>query len=178
MVLTAGVEIFTAWLKDNWFPLVQGIGIIGGLLSTAVAVRQSTKARRVSDWLALSEHHRELWNEVQRRPELGRIFQGEVDLLAHPISVVEERFLNEVILQFHTGWQFAREGGLLRMDELARDARWFFELPIPRSVWKQTRFTRDERFVRFIEDVLDKLDSRISGSAKRELFRDNARHLK
>ena len=71
-----------------------------------------TNARKVSDLLTLTAQHRELWNEVYRRPELSRIFATAADLVANPVSVAEERFLNEVIVHFNTGWHLARRKSL------------------------------------------------------------------
>jgi hypothetical protein len=97
------------WFRDNWFPFLQTVGIIGGLVFTAVSIRQATKARKVSDLLALTEQHRQLWNGVYTRPGLERIYAERADLLANPITVPEERFLNEVIVHFQTGWHPLRD---------------------------------------------------------------------
>ncbi len=142
------------WFRDNWFPVLQTVGIIGGLLFTAISIRQSTSARRTSDLLALTEQHRQLWNEVYSRPGLGRIYDEEADLLAAPVTIAEERFLNEVIVHFQTGWQLARQGSLITLEAMKADARTFFRLPIPRFVWQQTKAGREPKFVRFVEDCL------------------------
>lgn len=114
-------------------------------------MRRETDARRVSDMLALSEHHRELWSEVHRRPELSRIMDSETDLIGKPTSAAEEQFLFIVITHFHTGWHLARKGALLTLEVLAEDAGWFFNLPIPRAVWEGTKNDREAEFVAFIE---------------------------
>lgn len=145
---------FFAWLDLNWFSLVQSIGIIGSLWFTAAALCRESRARRVSDLLELTGHHRELWAEVHRRPELGRIVQAEVDLVGSPISTAEEEFLNLVIVHFHTGMLLAQEGSSLGLDGLAKDAGAFFALPIPRAVWERTKENRDPRLVTFIDGLL------------------------
>lgn len=147
------VEGAYLWLRDNWFPLLQSAGIMGGLLFTALSIRQATNARRVSDLLALTEQHRELWNDVYRRPELSRIFAA-ADLVAKPVTIPEERFLNEVIVHFTTGWHLAQRNSLLTMDALKADLRTFFRLPIPRAIWEQTKEGRDPKFVHFMESCL------------------------
>lgn len=139
------------WLRDNWFPVLQTVGIIGGLLFTAVSIRQSTNARKASDLLALTEQHRQLWDEVYTRPGLGRIYAEEADLVAAPVTIAEERFMNEVIVHFQTGWQLACQGSLITLDAMKADARTFFKLPIPRFVWQHTKASRDPKFVKFIE---------------------------
>ena len=97
------------------------------------------------------QQHRELWSEVHRRAELHRILQRTVDLIAGPVTVAEQEYLNLVIVHFHTGWQLAREGTMLKLKTLGADARGFFNLPLPKFVWEQTKSTRDPQFVKFIE---------------------------
>lgn len=104
--------------------------------------------------LTLSEHHRNLWAVLTQKPELERIFQTDVDALKCPITVVEEVFLNEAIVQFLTGWRIATAGGITTVRELAADMRGFFSLPLPRAVWEKTKTTRNERFVEFVERAL------------------------
>ena len=145
---------FLLWLKDNWFPLLQGIGIIAGLFFTAASIRRDTKARKIGDLLALTQQHRELWSEVHRRPDLARIFDADLDLIGFPITAVEEKFLLLVLVHFTTGWQLARQGSMLSLDVLATDVRWFFNLPLPRAVWEQTKAIRDPKFVKFVEKSL------------------------
>lgn len=108
----------------------------------------------MTDYLTLAGHHRELWSDANRRPELNRIFLTEVDLIARPISVMEEEFLNLVIVHFNSGWLMARDDGLIKAKSLAADAHAFFSLPIPRTVWERTIHFRDPEFVQFIEQAL------------------------
>jgi hypothetical protein len=143
-----------AWLNDNWFPLLQSLGIVGGLLFTGLAARREARSRLTSDRLVLLEQHRELWSEVHRRPELERVVLPSVDLVAHPVSVAEERFLNLVIVHFHTGWQLAVSGVVHSPEIMAADVRSFFALPLPRAVWEQAKAARDPEFVRFVEAAL------------------------
>lgn len=107
------------WLEQNWFPLLQSTGIIGGLLFTALSVRRDTRARRAADLLKLAEQHRDLWSEIHRRPELSRILSADVDLLSSPITPVEKEFLDIVFVHFYTGWLLAKERAI-GLSELAR----------------------------------------------------------
>lgn len=143
-----------AWLTDNWFSLLQSAGIMGGLLFTGLAARREARSRKTSDILTLLEQHRELWSEVHRRPELARVIQPCVDLVANPLNVPEERFLNLVIVHFHTGWQLAVSGVVHTPEIMAADVRGFFTLPLPRAVWEQSKAGRDPEFVRFVDAAL------------------------
>jgi hypothetical protein len=143
-----------AWLDQNWFTLVQTLGIIGSVCLTAAALRRDARARKVGDYLALAAHHRELWSEVPRNAELVRVLQPEIDLVASPLSPAETEFLNLVIVHFQSGWLLAQGGGLITLNVLANDANSFFALPLPRVVWEETRHMRDPKFVSFIEQAV------------------------
>lgn len=140
-----------SWVENNWFQLLQTVGVVGGLVFTGISIRQSTRARKASDLLALTDQHRELWNQVYARPGLERVFALQADLLGKPITITEERFLNEVIVHFQMGWQLATSGSLLTLDAMKADVRAFFKLPLPRAVWEATMAGRDPEFIRFIE---------------------------
>src|SRR5258706_16204147 len=101
---------FEEWLTNNWFSLLQSLGIICGLLFTATAIRRDTAARRASDLLSLSERHQELWSELYRRPELHRIRRKEVDLVAEPVTSMEEEVFKLVFFHFHLGWLLVKRG--------------------------------------------------------------------
>ncbi len=139
------------WLSQNWFTLLQGIGIIAGLIFTGISLRRETLSRRMNALLTLTEQHRELWSEVHRRPDLGRILAAEVDLLGHPITTAEEEFLNIVFVHFSTGWEMSVRHRLISRDAFREDVRRFFSLPIPNQVWERTKAVRDPRFVRFVD---------------------------
>lgn len=142
------------WLRENWFLLLQTLGIVGGLIFTSISIRQSTKARKASDLLTLTREHRELWNEIYSRQELARILRTDVDLVALPIKTDEEHFLNEVIVHFQMGWHLATKSSFLTLDAMRADVKNFFNLPIPRKVWQETKMSRDPKFVSFVEKCL------------------------
>ena len=142
------------WLKENWFTLLQSLGIVSSLVFTALALRRDTKARVVSDILALTQHHRELWSEVHRRSDLARVLRKDVNLVAEPISDAEREFLKTVFVHLHTGWLLSRKGVLATEETLVADLRDFFSRPIPRHVWEEARDTRDRHFREFVEQSL------------------------
>jgi predicted nucleotidyltransferase len=151
------VASLSLWLNQNWFAFLQSVGIVCGLVFTSLSIRGDTKARRTSDLLTLTERHHQLWSEIHRRPDLQRILNREVDLVSRPVSTAEQEFLNLVFVHFFTGWLLAKDGALLSLETMAADVQTFFELPIPASVWKQTRDARDPEFVGFVDASLGKL---------------------
>ena len=146
--------ISSAWLEQHWFNLVQTLGIVASSLLATVTLRRESRARRLGDYLTVIQQHRELWSEAHRRPDLSRLFQPDVDLVATPSTVAEEEFLNLAIDHFNTGWLLARSGVVLRLEVLEADVRAFFRLPLPWRTWEMTRSRRDPRFVRFVERAL------------------------
>ena len=143
------------WLGNNWFSLVQSGGIVASLIFTAWSLRRDGRERRTATRLGLAEHHRELWAEVHRRPDLARLLRDDVDLVAGPVTPAEEEFLNVAIYHFQTCWELSREGQLLSGKALELDARSFFNHPIPNAVWTRSRHRRDPAFVAFIESCLE-----------------------
>lgn len=53
-----------SWFVSNWFNVLSAIGVIASLLFTGVSLRSETKNRRVSNLIALTQNHRDLWTEV------------------------------------------------------------------------------------------------------------------
>lgn len=142
------------WLNENWFPFLQSVGIVASLLLTAAAFRRDTRSRKASDLLNLLEQHRQLWGELHRRPELKRILSGEVNLLAEPISLAEEEYVNLIIVHYHTGWMLAHAGTGNNLKALAADIKSFFKLPIANRVWRETKSRRDPEFTQFVDSSL------------------------
>jgi len=153
---------FVTWSESHWFSLVQTTGILGSLGATFWSLLRDRKARRIGNYLTLAGHHRDLWRDAHRQPELERILRTDVDLVGKPITHQEQEFLNLVIVHFHTGWVLAREKIVLSLDLLAADAKDFFQRPLPRAVWKMNRAFQEPKFVSFIEKAaqIDPLRSR------------------
>ena len=109
----------------------------------------------IENLLMISDHHRDLWEGVHQRRELGRIFRADTDTQATHVTLVEEEFTNLAIVHFLTGWRIAKAGGITTLEELAADVR-EFSLPLPHAVWEKTKSSRNARFVRFVDRALGK----------------------
>lgn len=143
------------WLWTHGSNLLEAVGIVAGLCFTAVSYRDDTKARQVTNLLALTEQHREIWSRLAERRELARVLDASVDVKLAPPTLAEELFVNHLILHLSASFRAIRIGLLLRPEKLRRDIRRFFSLPIPKAVWQQQRQLLDEDFARFVEDCLD-----------------------
>jgi hypothetical protein len=152
--METGMGVISSWFDVNWFNLIQTAGIMGSLLLTAAAAIREARAREIENLLTIGEHHRELWSGAYQRPELERIFQTNVEVIATPPKVAEEEFLNLVMVQYQITWCIAKTGGLVTLKELAADMRGFFSLPLPHAVWEKSKVHRNPQFVQFVERAL------------------------
>jgi hypothetical protein len=154
---------FSCWFRDNWPSAIGAAGIIGGLvftgtnlLFTAASFRADAKNRLITNLLALDERHRALWSEVKQRPELRRILSENVDLASQPLTPEEDVSMWQILQQFETGWRVEKILNRGELKSLARDAAEFFSLPLPRAVWDKEKSFRNPKFVRFVEQALDR----------------------
>jgi hypothetical protein len=147
---------FLSWFEGNWPNAITTLGVIGSLwIGIWTGQRELEKGKRESLERA-AERHDKLWTQMSEQPSLHRILQEEVDLLAKPVTVEEEEFLNLVIVLFLTGWRNAKAGGIITLKELSGDVGSFFSRPLPHAVWEKTKLTRNPKFVRFIDRALER----------------------
>lgn len=139
------------WIAQNWFDLLQSVGIIASLVFTAWALRSDTKTRRVSNLLALTESHKTLWGEFYRRPELHRILDEQAHVRLDGITREEEILVNLAILHLNSAFYAHKLGLVFKLEGLRRDIAWFFSLPIPRMIWEQSKVVQNDDFVAFVE---------------------------
>ena len=140
------------WLEEHFTVVLNGLGVIGGLLFTGFALRGESKARRMANLLTLTEHHRDLWTRLHDRPELSRVLSDTPDLQTRPVTEEEDMFVNLLIVHLNSTFLAIREGALLRPEHLKEAVRWLYSRPIPRAVWEKTKQFQDRAFVKFVED--------------------------
>ncbi len=145
---------FDGWLEANWFDIVQTVSIVLGLLFTGISLRRDTRSRQLESLLALKEEHRELWSLIHDNPQLSRIFQPEVDLIASPMTDAEEIFLRQMIVHFAVSWELHREGTPFDLGAFRRDAAKIFSLPLPKLAWERALDAQDSKFAEFIQRAL------------------------
>ena len=148
------MDSLVLWLDENWFSLLESLGIVGSLLFTAITLRKDLQAKRVSEYLTLAGQHRRLWGQLHRRPSLARLLDPDRDIATRPVTPEERLFLELAFVHFHTGWLLAREGSLTPMSVLAADAGHFFRLPVPACVWERMKSVLEREFVIFVDDAV------------------------
>ena len=131
--------------------ILQNIGIIAGLLFTAVSLRAETKTRQIANMLAVTQNHRDIWQEIFRRPELQRVLDVNADLEQRPITREEEIFVNLVILHLNSVFQAMKDKLIVKPEGLQKDVGSFFTLPIPKAVWNEMKVLHEDDFIKFVE---------------------------
>src|SRR5437899_3061535 len=132
------------WAGEDWFDLLQSLGIVGGLLFTAWSLRSETRTRRVNNLLAITKGHRDIWTEFYRQPKLKRVLADRADLGREGITREEEIFINLIILHMNCVFYARKTGLVFKLDGLRRDVGWFFALPIPKVIWEKTKLLQND----------------------------------
>lgn len=143
------------WIADNWFELLNSVGIVGGLLFTAFSLRSETKTRRIANLLVITQNHREIWKELLRNPRLARVMNPLADAVREPVTVEEELFVNFLVQHLNSAYHAMRDDVFVKPDGLRRDVYRFFSLPIPHAVWEKVKVLQDSTFDAFVESCLN-----------------------
>jgi hypothetical protein len=142
------------WFSAHGHDWIQSVGIIGGLVFTALALRADTKSRRAENLIRITENHRDLWTRFDAVPTLQRVLDPHPDLAATPITHEEARFVQFMILHLHTTFQLAKVGLYRQPATIEEDVRSLLSFPLPKAVWKSLKEFQDEDFVEFIEKAV------------------------
>ena len=142
------------WLRDNFAGLLNTAGIVGGLLFTAFSFRDARRERELSNLIALTAAHREIWSELREEPSLARVIDQTADLVHAPATKEEEIFVTALILHLYCVYRATKLGMYPHLEGLRRDVRELYSLPIPSQVWERMKLLQDRDFVRFVEDAL------------------------
>jgi hypothetical protein len=142
------------WLWDNWFALLQSVGIVGGLIYTGRVVHTDAKVRRVQNLFSLTRQHREIWSMLFEHPGLGRVLEPKLDLSKEPITREEKLFVTFLIFHLSNSYRANLAGFFVSPESLSKDIHAFFSLPIPAAIWKRTKALQDQDFVSFVESSL------------------------
>ncbi len=146
------MEILLHWIREHGFDLLGSVGLVASLGFTAFSFRKDESSRRIGNLLALTAAHRDIWTQLLVRPELARILEPNADLVLKPVTNEEALFVTFLVLHLNATWQ-AMEAGVFRTRQaIARDIRWFFSRPVPKSVWEKSKAFQDPAFVRFVEE--------------------------
>ena len=142
------------WISQNFFNLFSVAGIIGGLWFTAISLRSETKTRRVANLLTITANHREVWKECFGKPELARVIEPSANVEKQPVTPAEEFFVNMVISHTSSVYEALKDDLVIKQENLRRDVKSFFSLPVPNAVWTKTKLLQNQDFAAFIDSSL------------------------
>jgi len=130
------------------------IALIATVLFAAIEVRHLVKSQRVANIHAIKSEHREIWSVYLQHPSLARVLNPKADLAKNPVTTEESIFVKFLILHTYASFKAEAEGMFVPPEQLAKDIRSFFPLPIPKAVWNELRQFQDADFLRFMEESL------------------------
>jgi|ERR1017187_4082021 hypothetical protein len=142
------------WFLQNWFNLFSVVGVIGGLIFTAISVRSDTESRRITNLLTLTKNQRELLQVFYQKLELSRILDASADTESLPVNRGEKIYTSALIQHLASTFRAMKSDLTVKPEGLRRDVREFFALPIPKVVWQHMRNFHDSDFVIFVEKCL------------------------
>jgi hypothetical protein len=146
------------WLSQNWFYILSTVIGFGGLWFAAFSIRKAAqaqeeeaKARRISNLLAITANHRELWKECFHNSKLARVIDPAANVAKQPITSAEEIFMSMAISHTSSTYEALKDELVTKQDGFRRDVKSFFSLPVPRAVWIKTKLLQNQDFAAFIE---------------------------
>lgn len=142
------------WLAQHGKETLETIAVVSGLYFTAASFRADAKERRLSNLMGLTGGHRDLWMEIDQRPDLARLMKKDVDLKKEPVTASEKRFAHLLITHFAVSYVAVKSGLVSDMAGLRRDVRSFFSFPIPAEVWRWSRDFQGRELVAFVDECL------------------------
>jgi len=120
----------------------------------AVTLHSDTETRRVANLLTITANHREVWKEFFGKPELARVIEPSADVSKQPVTPAEEFFVNLVISHTSSVYETLKDELVVKQENLRRDVKTFFSLPVPNAVWTKTKLLQNQDFAAFIDSSL------------------------
>src|SRR5690348_13551762 len=116
------------WFGQNWFILLESVGIVGGLVFTGISLHESTKSQRVANLIAITQHHREIWTYLYTRPSLSRVINPDLNLWRAPVTDEEALFVSLLVLHLGAVFEAMKARSFPKREGLGQDIRSFFSL--------------------------------------------------
>lgn len=136
------------------FGIIAGIFLSGiGLILNAFATYKNIRSRRLSNYQEITKSHREIWKLSIDTPEkFERIFDVNPNLIENPISSVEARYIQLVLLHMTSAFNFSKENEMIEIEKLKFDFDNFLSFPLPRKIWNRSKRFYNKDFVSFIDN--------------------------
>ena len=98
--------------------------------------------------------HREIWSRIVENPRLGRVLDPAANVKRKPPTLQERLLVQMVVLHVRSAFKASRLGLNIDEEDVAKDIRDFFSLPIPRVVWERVKVYQSPELRRFIDEKL------------------------
>lgn len=142
------------WFEENWFSLIQTIGILSGFLLAARSLTLDRGIRKTEILIQLTESHREIWEGFLDKADLEATLEPYRKIDSHPVSFSEKRFVTSVLLHIAMVHRASQHDVFQPWEGLKRDIREFLSLPVPGEVFKSLRPYQEAEFLAFIDEIL------------------------
>jgi len=120
----------------------------------------------IGDLIDLTQGHREIWSQLYRRPDLARVLDPKADLTDSEVTESERLFVTLIVTHLNSVYHALAERLTVRPDELQKDIRSLFSLPVPNAVWVQIKSLQDREFVRFVEACISSESNSVANRAE------------
>ena len=147
-------EAGMSYLETHWFNLLQTIAIVAGLFFTGRNMLIDARSRRVQNLFAITQQHRSIWSEALSNPKLLRVLSLDANLRKKPVTLEERIFINLVILHVSALFDAVRQGLMKEVPGQDEDLKTFFSLPIPNTVWNDSKTLRHPGLAKYIDSLL------------------------
>ncbi len=151
-------DMFNDFLQHHWFNMAQTIFLA---LSFYLAVRSSKddKDRQRIDHLythlEIYQKNREI---LAKHPKLISNLK-RTPTKRKPVTDEEYYFVQQTIFQLYITFEAIEAGHLSNSSGLQRDIQSYFNLSIPKAVWKEAKKFHEEDFVDYVEEVLSTVEN-------------------
>jgi hypothetical protein len=141
------------WFEQNWFSLIQTIGILSGFLLAARSLALDRGIRKTEILMQLTESHREIWEGFLDDANLEATLNPYRKIETHPISFAEKRFVTSVLLHMAMVHRASLHGVFEPWQGLKLDIYEFLQLPVPQEVFRTIRPYQEQAFLDFIDSL-------------------------
>lgn len=133
-----------SWAGENWFSLIQTLGIVAGFAIASRSFLLDSRARRVDVYLTLTQAHRDIWENVVTNPDLASVLETDS----------EERLVLLVLLHTASVHRASSLGVYPLWEGLKADIRDFYRLPVPSCVVHKYAPFQEPAFLLFIKNLI------------------------
>lgn len=142
------------WFEENWFSLIQTIGIVAGFLLAARSLALDRGIRKTEILIQLTESHREIWEGFLDDANLDQTLSPSRNLESKPVTFAEQRFVISIILHMALIHRAAKHGVFKHWSGLERDICEFLSLPVPAAVFSKQRPYQEPEFLAFVDQIV------------------------